>query len=150
MPDSVRELAFELSRSALIEQEKRLSDLRSRGGTLLAAASIAGSFLATKQGDLDTTAVLAILAYVAAVGTAVYVLLPHKLVFEFRGSVITELEQEIGGGLQAAYTAVTEWFESFQDQNSLRLESLTRWYTASCVAVAVEVVLWTLSVTGTL
>ncbi len=150
MPDPVRQLAFEFSRTALAEQENRLRDLRSRAGTLLAAASIAGSFLATKQGDVDTTALLAILAYVASVGTAVYVLLPHALVFEFRGSVITDLEQELGGGVDTVYPAVTEWLEVFHEENSAKLQTLTRWYTASCVAVGVEVVLWTLSVTGTL
>ncbi|HTE64404.1 MAG TPA: hypothetical protein VK631_28880 [Solirubrobacteraceae bacterium] len=54
------------------EQEKRLADLRSRAGTILAAASIAGSFLATKNGNVDTTAALAIVAYVLCVGTALY------------------------------------------------------------------------------
>jgi hypothetical protein len=41
----------------LSEQEQRLSDLRTRAGTILAAASIAGSFLAAKNGSIDTPAV---------------------------------------------------------------------------------------------
>jgi hypothetical protein len=150
MSDSVRHLAFELSRGSLSEQEKRLSELRSRAGTVLAAASIAGSFLATKHGEIDTTAALAIVAYVVSVTTAIYVLLPHELVLEFRGSVVNETEQEIGGGLEAAYEAVTGWLEEFHAHNRSKLEALGRWYTASCAALGVEVVLWTLSVTGTL
>jgi hypothetical protein len=54
----------------LSEQEKRLADLRSRSGTILAGASIAGSFLATKNGDVDTFAALAIVAYVLCVVAA--------------------------------------------------------------------------------
>jgi hypothetical protein len=150
MPDSVGHLAFELSRDSVTEQEKRLSDLRSRAGTILAAASIAGSFLATKQGAVDTTAVLAIIAYVACVSAAIYVLLPHELVLEFRGSVVNKIEEELGGGLEAAYEAVTGWLEDFHRDNRAKLDVLGRWYTASCAALAIEVVLWTLSVTGTL
>jgi hypothetical protein len=148
MSASVRQLAFDLSRGSLAEQEKRLADLRSRAGTILAAASIAGSFLATKRGDLDTTAALAIVVYLACVGAAVYVLLPHSLVLEFRGSVVNELEEEIGGGLEAAYAALTDWLEGFHQENRAKLESLNRWYAASCVALATEVVLWTVSVAG--
>jgi hypothetical protein len=150
MPDSVRQLAFELTRSSLSEQEKRLADLRSRSGTILAAASIAGSFLATKNGNVDTTAALAIIAYVVCVGTALYVLLPHALVLEFRGSVVAELETEHGGGLDKAYEAVTDWLEEFHEGNRDTLAALGRWFTASCGALGAEVVLWTLSITGTL
>ena len=150
MHDSVRQLAFELTRGSLAEQEKRLADLRSRSGTILAAASIAGSFLATKNGDVDTTAALAIIAYVLCVGAALYVLLPHALILEFRGSVITDLEAELGGGLDAAYDAVTEWLEDFHEDNRDKLTALGRWFTASCGALGAEVVMWTLSITGTL
>jgi len=126
MAASVQELAFDLSRSSLGEQEKRLSDLRTRAGTVLAAASIAGSFLATKHGTLDTTAVLAIVSYVACVGAAIYVLLPHELVLEFRGSVVAEIADQVGGGLPSAYAAVTEWLEAFHARNREKLDELGR------------------------
>jgi hypothetical protein len=148
--ETVRQLAFDLTRSSLSEQEQRLADLRSRSGTVLAAASIAGSFLATQNGDVDTFAALAIVAYLFCVGAAVYVLLPHALVLEFRGSVVTELDAQLGGGLDAAYEAVTEWLEQFHEENRSKLDLLVRWYTASCAALGAEVVLWTVSVTGTL
>ena len=150
MADSVQHLAYELTRGSLSEQQQRLSDLRTRAGTILAAASIAGSFLAAKNGSIDTPAIAAIIAYVACVGAAVYVLLPHELVLEFRGSVVNDLEYERGGGLDAAYIAVTEWLEDFRDSNAGTLQALGRWYTAACAALGVEVLLWTLSVTGTL
>ena len=147
VPDSVRHLAYELTRGSLAEQEKRLSGLRTHAGTILAAASIAGSFLAAKNGSIDTLAILAIVAYIACVGAAVYVLLPHELVLEFRGSVVNELEDEHGGGLEAAYEAVTEWMEGSHDSNADKLQALGRWYTTACAALGAEVLLWTLSVT---
>ena len=150
MHDSVRHLAYELTRGSLSEQEKRLSDLRTRAGTVLAAASIAGSFLAAKHGSIDTTAALAIVAYVSCVAAAVYVLLPHTLVLEFRGSVVNDLDDELGGGLGEAYLAVTGWLEEFHESNRDKLDALARWYAVACGALGVEVLLWTLSVTGTL
>jgi hypothetical protein len=100
--------------------------------------------------SIDTPAVLAIVAYVACVGAAVYVLLPHELVLEFRGSVVNELEYERGGGLDAAYEAVTEWLEEFHESNAGTLRGLGRWYTIACAALGAEVLLWTLSITDTL
>jgi hypothetical protein len=78
-------LAYELSRSALTDQSERVSDLRTRAGTILAAASIAGSFLGVTNGGIDTLAALALLAYLVSVGAAVSTLLPHRLATEFRG-----------------------------------------------------------------
>ena len=150
MPTSIRGLAFEVSRASLDAQSQRLSNLRTGAGTLLAAASIAGSFLATKHGDIDTTAALAIVAYVSSVGAAVFVLLPHDLFLGFRGSVINELSTELGDELDPAYEAVTEWLEDYYEDNRKKLKVLARWYTASCVALGAEVILWTLSVTDTL
>jgi hypothetical protein len=73
-------LALDLGRSAVHDQAERLSDLRTRAGTLLAAASISGSFLGVKHGTLDTITVLALIAYFANVAAVIYTLLPHKLV----------------------------------------------------------------------
>jgi len=81
---------------------------------------------------------------------AVYVLLPHELVLEFRGSVVTELDDEHGGGIEAAYEAVTEWPEGFHDSNGGKLQALGRWYTAACAALGAEVLFWTLSIGDTL
>jgi hypothetical protein len=61
-------LALELSRSAVQDKAGRLSDLRTRAGTLLAAASISGSLLGVTHGTLDTVSVLPLIAYEGAVG----------------------------------------------------------------------------------
>jgi hypothetical protein len=58
--DSVEQLSYELTTAALAEQEGALPGLRTRSGTVLAAASIAGSFLGAKtsHGGLDVWAIL--------------------------------------------------------------------------------------------
>lgn len=151
MPASVSELAYDLSRDALREQERRLGDLRSRAGTLLAAASIAGSFLAAQHGSLDAATVLAVLAYVCCAGSAVFVLLPHTLTLEFRGSIVSDLARSLGtSDVERAMEGVTEWLEDFHEDNRGKLDTLGRWYAASCGFLGVEVLLWTLTLTGSL
>lgn len=83
---SIEEFSYQLTAEALREQERAVAALRTRAGTVLAAASVSGSFLGTKvsHGSLDVWAVLALIAFVLCVGAAIYVLLPHKLMFAFR------------------------------------------------------------------
>ena len=67
MADSIEQLSFELTASALAEQERALSGLRTRAGTVLAAASVAGSFLAVNagHGSLHAWGVLAMISFVS-------------------------------------------------------------------------------------
>jgi hypothetical protein len=148
--NSVEELAYDLATRAIADQERRAADLRSRAGTLLAAASIAGSFLATKSaiGGLDALAVLAVIAYAACVAASIYVLLPHRLVFAFRGSVIAQTASSVHADLREAHQAAAMWIESYVEENRVKLDDLTRWYTAAVIALGVEVLLWTLSIAG--
>jgi hypothetical protein len=141
-------LAYDLSRSALRDQAERLSDLRTRAGTLLAAASIAGSFLGVTKGSIDTLGVLALVAYLASVGTAVYTLLPHQLTTEFRGTALLRVTREVDATDDEAYEATVQWLENIRDGNVDVIAKLTNWYVAAAVALGVEVVLWTLSLTA--
>ena len=90
MAQSIEQLSFELTANALAEQERALAGLRARAGTVLAAASIAGSFLADKtgHGSLGVWGVLAMISFVLCVSTAIWVLLAHELVFTFRGQAL--------------------------------------------------------------
>ena len=40
------------------------------------------------------------------------------------------------------------WIEPYLDRNREQLSRMTGWFTVSCVLLAAEVVLWTLSLTG--
>lgn len=78
-PNRIEQLSFELTASALAEQERALSGLRARAGTVLAAAPIAGSFFGAKtsHGSLDVLGVLAMVSFALCVGSAIWILLPH-------------------------------------------------------------------------
>jgi hypothetical protein len=76
--DSIERLSFELTSAALAEQERMLSGLRARTGTVLAAASIAGSLLAARaghDGSLNVWGVLALVAFTLCVLLAVEIVL---------------------------------------------------------------------------
>ena len=148
MPASMAEAAYDLSLKAIEEQESRLTDLRSRTGTLLAAASLAASFLggqSIRTGELQHLGVLAIIAYVVCVSACIKVLLPHRLVFSFRGSVLLQAAREASvEQLDDALEAAMGWIERFIDLNRSQLDALTRWYTGACLALGLEIVLWLL------
>jgi hypothetical protein len=146
--ESIEELSYQLTADALAEQERSLLGLRARAGTVLAAASIAGAFLGAKtsHGSLDVWASLALTAFVLCVASAVWVLLPHKLVFAFRGAaLLAESDHQGLSDVTDAYRTAGIWIEPFLDSNGGKLGDVSDWLTISCGLLAAEVVLWTMS-----
>jgi len=149
MAQSVEELAYELSLAAVSQQESRANELRSRTGTLLAAAAVTASFFGSRAvvaSDVDPAGVLALVAFLCGLGAGLIVLVPRRLILEFRGSVLLGAARAAHAGLPEAYEAASTWIEGFHEQNRNVLASLARWYTAALAAVGLEVVLWTASV----
>lgn len=74
MAASIEELSYQLTADALAEQERAVNALRTRAGTVVAAASISGSFLGAKvnQGSVDVWAILALIAFVLCLATAIW------------------------------------------------------------------------------
>lgn len=151
MAQSIEELSFELSVAALAEQERTLAGLRTRAGTVLAAASIASSFLAAKAGNgsMGAWAIVALVGFLLSVASAIWILLPHSLVFAFRGEALLAASDRRGVvDVVEAYRAAGMWIEPHLDTNRDRIARLSDLFGASCVFLALEVVLWTLSVAG--
>jgi len=151
MADSIEQLSYELTANALAEQERAVAALRTRAGTILAAASIAGSFLATKasHGSLDGWAIAALITFILCLASAIVVLLPHSFVFSFRGRTLLAASDHEGiQDVTEAYRATAIWIEQSVNANRRKLDSLSDWLTGSCVLLALEVVLWTLSLTS--
>lgn len=150
MAQSIEQLSFELSSDELAEQERTLSSLRSCASTVLGAASVASSFLVAKasHGSLDAWAILAMVAFVLCLACSVWVLLPHEFVFVFRGdSLLTASDRSGMSDQNEAYRAIGVWVKPHVWANRGRIASLATWLTASCGLLALEVVLWTISVT---
>ena len=151
MAASIEEFSYQLTAEALREQEHAVAGLRGRAGTVLAAASISGSFLGAKvsQGALDVWGVLALVAFVACVCAAIFVLLPHGLVFAFRGEALLASSDHEGiEDVSEAYRAVAIWIGPMLEGNRDKIAVLADWFTVSCGLLAVEVILWTVSLAG--
>jgi hypothetical protein len=145
MVSDTTRLAVELSRSAVQDQANRLSDLRARAGTLLAAASIAGSFLGVTRGTIDTFTVLALIAYLVCVGAVIYTLMPHTLTTEFRGSALITTKRDFEATDENGFETAVLWLEGFLEENADVLDRLTKWYVAAAGALGAEVLLWSLA-----
>lgn len=151
MAQSIEQLSFELTANALAEQERALSGLRARAGTVAAAASIAGSFLATKTGHvpLGVWGVMAMGSFALSLGCAIWILLPHALVFSFHGeTLLADGDRGEAALVTEAYRTAGSWIEPHLEANSDKIAELSNWLTASCALLVAEIVLWTVTLLG--
>jgi len=147
---TIEQFSYELTANALAEQERAVAALRTRAGTILATASIAGSFLSTKagHGSLDGWAIAALITFALCLASAVWVLLPHRFVFAVRVRRFSRRPITSVCDVAQAYRAAGIWIEPHLDRNRNKLSRMSGWFTVSCVLLAAEVVLWTLSITS--
>jgi hypothetical protein len=151
MTDSIERLSFELTLGAVAEQERAVTGLRSCAGTVLGAASIAGSFLGARLGgrSLDAWGALATVSFALCFGSAIWVLVPRDLGLSFRGQGLTaDGETEPGVDLAEGYRAACRWIESQLELNGRKIDRLSGWLTISCGLLATEILLWTISLTS--
>jgi hypothetical protein len=151
MAESIEQFSYELTANALAEQERAVGALRARAGTVLGAASIAGSFLGTKasHGSLDGWAIAALITFALCLASAVWVPFPRRFVFAVRGEMLLTQTDLLGiEDVAEAYRAAISWIEPHLDRNRYKLARISGWFNVACVLLAAEVVLWTLSLTS--
>ena len=145
-PEPVYErLAYEAAQRALDKQERLIDELRSRTGLLLAAASLAASFLGREAfaGDpKEVLAVIALVAFLAAVAASVYVLLPKsdKFVFALVGAGLYEGLYEVRHNLAEVYRRLAYDLDRFWDNNDVELQKLFRAFRLAALALTAEIV----------
>jgi hypothetical protein len=145
-PDAVYErLAYEAAQRALDKQERLVDELRSRTGLLLAAASLAASFLGREAfgGDpKDGLAILALAAFLLAVAASVYVLLPkgERFVFAMVGAGLYEGLYEVKDDLAEVYRRLAYDLDRFWEDNDVELQKLFRAFRLAALALSVEIV----------
>lgn len=87
--------------------------------------------------------------FVLCLASAIWVLLPHELTFAFRGEALLAVSDHEGvEDVTEAYRAAGIWIEPYLDSNRDTIATLSSWFTASCMLLAGEVILWTISVTS--
>jgi hypothetical protein len=90
-----------------------------------------------------------LIAFVLCVGAAIYVLLPHKLVFAFRGQALLAVSDHEGiDDVTEAYRALGIWIEPMLESNRDTIADLSDLFTISCALLTAEVILWTISLAG--
>lgn len=154
-PPIYEELAYEAAERALDKQERLLDELRSRTGLLLAAASLAASFLGREAFSRDASAVLgtvALLAFLLAMGASVYVLLPktNKFVFALTGVGLYEGLYAVKDDLPEVYRRLAYDLARFWDDNDMELQRLFGAFRIAAVALSVEVIVLVAMVSDTL
>jgi hypothetical protein len=151
MADSIEQLSFELSANALEEQERSFAGLRTCAGTVLAAGSVAASFLGARSshGSLDRSGTVALVSFVLCVGTAIWVLLPHDFAFGFRTqSRLLPGDRGAPFAIADAYRVAGAWIDRHLDTNRDKIAGLSACLTLSCVLLTLEIVAWILSLVG--
>jgi hypothetical protein len=150
MADSIERLGFNLTSGELAAQERAVATLRTCAGTVLAAASVAGSFLGAgiRQGALGLIGILAIVSFAFCCACAIWVLLPRELTFVLRGdALIGFADRTPAADPGEAYRAASSWIEELVVVNRAKIALLDECLTASCALLAIEVGLWTIAVT---
>ena len=135
------ELAFEQSQKRLDKQERVLEELRARTAVLLAASSLAASFLGNEafgNSGWGVTAVVAASAFLVTMLAAVYVLLPRKsFVFSLIGSAV--YERFYGLEREEVHRRLAYDLDRFWEDNDLRITKLRQGVQLAAAGLIVEV-----------
>jgi hypothetical protein len=154
MDNELARLAFEASVRSLDKQERLLDELRARTGLLLAASSLAISFVGRPVfQEADTIVlVLGLVAFAISIAASVYVLVPKpaKFVFSLEGSAVFEQLYEFREDMSEVYRRLTYDLDRFWEENDDVMTRLFRWFQVAAVALAAEIMLLLVSLSGTL
>lgn len=150
MPDAdepvFERLAYEAAQRSLEIQERLVDELRNRTGLLLAAASLAASFLGREAFDGKPNrllALLALLTFLVAVAASVYVLLPKKdaFVFSLFGAGLYEGLYAVRDDLAEVYRRMAYDLDGFWESNDDELQGLLKMFRIAAGALTVEVLI---------
>jgi uncharacterized membrane protein YhdT len=151
MADSIEQLSFELTSGMLSEQLRDVAGLRTSAGTILGTGSIVASLSGVRTGEhsLDVWAALATISFALCFACAIWILLPRKLFVSLGGAeLMADADVVRAPDVADGYRAASNWIEPYLEQNRRTIDRLADWLTVSCVLLAVEVVLCTISVTS--
>lgn len=140
--------AYRLAAEALAQQERALTELRARAGTLVTASSFITSFLGgqiLRSGGLDLGVVLALIAFGISVVLCIYVLLPNsKLVFALEGAVIYEALYEVRDDEEEVERRLVYGLEATRQANSPIVSRITRAFERAGFALLTEIAFFAL------
>lgn len=156
-PGGFERLAYEVSLRSLDKQEELLREVRARTGILLAASSLAASFLGRQafapSGSIlvIVVIVLALVTFVLSIGASVYVLMPRsELYFSPAGSVLYEQLYAFREDLGEVHRRLAYELDRAWTRNEGQLQKLFLAFRVAAIALGVEVLFLVALVSGTL
>lgn len=154
MAGDFEKLAYEAALPGLDKQESLLEELRTRTGILLAASSLAASFLgqqAFQQPSPKGLAVTALLAFVVSITTSAFILLPRRnLIFAETGARLYEGLYAFRDDMAEVYRHLAFDLDLFWESNDRTIMRLARAYTTAAMALVVEIVVLAILLGGTI
>jgi len=136
-------LAYEAALRGLDKQEGLLEELRTRTGVLLAASSLAASFLG-QQAFQDPSprglAITALVAFVVSIAASVFILLPKKnLIFAEAGAGLYEGLYAVREDMPEVYRRLAYDLDRFWESNDEKISWLARAYTVAASTLVIEI-----------
>lgn len=143
MVGEFEKLAYEAALRGLDKQEGLLAEMRARTGVLLAASSLAASFLgqqAFRNPSPRGLVITALVAFVVSIGASVFILLPKKnLIFAEAGAGLYEGLYAVRSDMPEVYRRLAYDLDRFWDSNDKKIKWLTRAYTVAASALVLEI-----------
>jgi hypothetical protein len=142
----LEEIAYDLGRAALADQESLVSGIRSRTGTLIATQALVASFLggaALDRGPLGVLGWLAIAALVIGLGLSVMVLAPWQMSFALDvGTTYAGLREKARDGGSRWLVTAGLACEELRHVNRPIVRLLETGYLLISIATMVQLLLW--------
>lgn len=153
MDNGLPQLAFDASLRALDKQEQLLNEIRARTGLLVAASSLAASFLgepALSEGR-RVVGILALAAFALSIGLSIYVLIPRKdMIFALSGPALYEALFPFRDDMDEIHRRLSYELHWFWVENDERMTGLTRAFRWAALGLAAEIGLLLVSIADTL
>jgi hypothetical protein len=152
MAESIEGVIYAEAQRGLALQAVLLNELRSRTGILLAITAATNSFLgaeAIDRGGLQAWGVLALAAFVAAVGCCLLVLSPHYEWVFYEGpakmlGMFCDTPRDDGESwtLDQVHREVALHMEDDADAAANGMKGLQKWFTGAAAGLALSVTFW--------
>ncbi|HEY2479590.1 MAG TPA: hypothetical protein VGI17_12785 [Solirubrobacterales bacterium] len=154
MPADLEKLAYEFALRALDKQERLVEELRARAGVVLAASSLAVSFLGGRglagPGPVGL-ALLSIFCFVVSVGAAIFLLLPKPgLAFTATAASVLDGLSAFRGDPAELYRRAGNNLDRVWAANDAAIRRLSAAFAIALCALGVEVVALAALLGGTL
>jgi hypothetical protein len=149
MADRPETLALDESVRAMAHQKATLDGLRTRAGTLVAAASIATSFLggdAIASVDDSWSTALGVVLFVVVLACMIAILWPRRWDFTVSANTILGNQRRVPADIATHEVWVAQTLEAHFDANQVQLNQLMRLFRWGCIALTAETVAWFLPI----